>query len=360
MAVPLVNDNINMGRESTELNTDLEMTVNSRDTHDVSVNEESELRQEASFLDNFLDNTQSSATVQENETETETEHVHVPRDTPHTVDNPADTDNVIVETAPNAVLDSSIARMMAQMAAQHSQTMSAHTALNSRVESLALSVAHTNDELASTNARVELLSVPSTTTFTNRTLPRVREDESEIEDVERENDGDESVYSAIDDRRASIFPGIGSSELSKTNLPKRFTDGSAVKATYSHRNGEDIIQFFHKIERELRIISPVVWVHMLYEQVGETVRKTLEAERESLKEGRFKIRTDKGEIKTAPAEDWADFNEVKRFMLEKYKRKLGENKEIQSLIFKDRQFTSFEAYINAIEIKLTNIKDVIP
>ena len=57
MNVPLVNDNINMGRESTELNTDLEMTVNSRDTHDVSVNEESELRQEASFLDNFLENT---------------------------------------------------------------------------------------------------------------------------------------------------------------------------------------------------------------------------------------------------------------------------------------------------------------
>ena len=92
--------------------------------------------------------------------------------------------------------------MMAQMAVQHTQTMSAHTALNTRVESLALSVAHTNEELASTNARVELLSAPSTTTFANRVLPRVREDEDEIEDLdERESDGDGSVYSAIDDRR---------------------------------------------------------------------------------------------------------------------------------------------------------------
>ena len=73
----------------------------------------------------------------------------------------------------------------------------------------------------------------------------------------------------------------------------------------------------------------LVWVHMLYEQVGDTIRKTLEAERESLVGGRFKLRTDKGELVPAPAEDWADFNEVKRFMLEKYKRKLGENKEIQ-------------------------------
>lgn len=87
MAVPLVNDNINMGRESTELNTDLELTVNSRDTHDVSVNEESEIRHEASILENFLESTQSSGTVLE--TETETEHVHVPSDTPHTVDSPA-------------------------------------------------------------------------------------------------------------------------------------------------------------------------------------------------------------------------------------------------------------------------------
>ena len=47
-------------------------------------------------------------------------------------------------------------------------------------------------------------------------------------------------------------------------------------------------------------------------------------------------------------------------MLEKYKRKLGENKEIQSLLYSVRQFSSFEAYINAIEIKMTNIKDPIP
>ena len=67
---------------------------------------------------------------------------------------------------------------------------------------------------------------------------------------DREDDGGGSVYSAIDDRRESIFPGIQSNELAKTNLPKRFTDGSSVKSTYNHRNGEDIILFFHKIERE--------------------------------------------------------------------------------------------------------------
>ena len=39
-----------------ELNTDLELTVNSIDTHDISVNEE-ELRQDASFLEDFLDGT---------------------------------------------------------------------------------------------------------------------------------------------------------------------------------------------------------------------------------------------------------------------------------------------------------------
>ena len=109
----------------------------------------------------------------------------------------------------------------------------------------------------------------------------MRENEDEIEDLdERDDDGGGSVYSAIDDRRESIFPGMESSELRKTNLPKRFTDGSSVKSTYNHRNGEDIILFFQKIERELRIINPSIWVPLLYEQVGETVRKTLEAQRE--------------------------------------------------------------------------------
>ena len=69
MQVPLVNDNINMGRESTELNTDLELTIdNSSDTHDLSVEEE--LRHDASILDDFLDNAQSSVIVHETETET--------------------------------------------------------------------------------------------------------------------------------------------------------------------------------------------------------------------------------------------------------------------------------------------------
>ena len=55
MEIPLVNDGVNMGRESTELNTDLELTVNnSSDTHDISVEEE--LRYDASILDDFLDN----------------------------------------------------------------------------------------------------------------------------------------------------------------------------------------------------------------------------------------------------------------------------------------------------------------
>ena len=41
MEIPLVNDGVNMGRESTELNTDLDLTVNnSSDTHDISVEEE--------------------------------------------------------------------------------------------------------------------------------------------------------------------------------------------------------------------------------------------------------------------------------------------------------------------------------
>ena len=217
MEVPLVNDNINMGRESTELNTDLELTVNnSSDTHDLSVEEE--LRHDASILDDFLDHAQSSVIVQE--TKTETENVHVPRESQHTVDSPIDTDNVIAATAPQSNSDSMLERMMAQMAVQHAQTMSAHTALNNHVESLALSVAHTNDELASTNARVELLSASHGTTFTNRTLSRVRENDDEIEDLDdREDDGGGSVYSAIDDRRESIFPGMPSSELQKTNQP---------------------------------------------------------------------------------------------------------------------------------------------
>ena len=65
---------------------------------------------------------------------------------------------------------------------------------------LLASVAATHDEIASTNARVELLSAtPSTTAFSIRN--------------ERENDDDDdderqSVHSVTLDRRESIFPGV--------------------------------------------------------------------------------------------------------------------------------------------------------
>ena len=244
--VPLVNDNINMGRESTELNTDLEQTVNSDDIHDLSV-DEGEQRNDSSFLEDFLDSAQEgSVTVQR---ESETGSVHVPSETEHAVDSPnlVNIDNVIAATAPSLGHESMIERMMAQMAVQHSQTMNAHAAINTRVENLAHSVAQTNDELASTNARVELLSQPNTTTFGAGALPRVREDDDEIEDLD-ERDG--AVYSAIGDRRQSAFPGIDKAVLQKQYLPRRFMDGSAVKTTYNHRNGEDIIVFFNTLERD--------------------------------------------------------------------------------------------------------------
>ena len=97
------------------------------------------------------------------------------------------------------------------------------------------------------------------------------------------------------------------------------------------------------------------------EQVGPTIRKTLEAYRETLVEGRFTVKNEEtGESFPAPKQDWAGFGEIKRYMLEKYKRKLGENREIQSLLYSARQFTSFEAYVNTLEIKMTNIKAKFP
>ena len=75
---------------------------------------------------------------------------------------------------------------------------------------------------------------------------------------------------------------------------------------------------------------------------------------------KISLKTPSGDTLDALAQDWADFKEIKRYMLEKYKRKLGENKEIHSVLYAVRQFTSFEAYINALDIKMTNIKDPIP
>ena len=136
---------------------------------------------------------------------------------------------------------------------------------------------------------------------------------------DRDNDDDDDdtrpVHTVSLDRRESMFPGASRAELEKLNLPKRFTDGSMVTVNYVHKAGEDIILFFQKLERQLRMCNPSIWVALLYERVSDNIKKSLDSERESLVAARLDIEDENGELTDAPAGDWAGFKEIKTFML---------------------------------------------
>mgnify|MGYP006146494985 FL=1 len=145
-------------------------------------------------------------------------------------------------------------------------------------------------------------------------------------------------------------------------IPKNLRDGSTLKAKFYGNPSEDVVDFLEQVEDQLAYCEKHFWVmHVLNSALGPKALTMAKQHQKTLVAGRLPDRTLRGKVCIVPGGKFANWKELKEWLLEHFYKPEQELMKMAEIIKNhDQGKNSFAEYQSTLLLELGQCKTPLP
>jgi acylphosphatase len=145
-------------------------------------------------------------------------------------------------------------------------------------------------------------------------------------------------------------------------IPKNLRDGSTLKAKFYGNPSEDVVDFLEQVEDQLAYCEKHFWVmHVLNSALGPKALTMAKQHQKTLVAGRLPDRTLRGKVCVVPGGKFANWKELKEWLLEHFYKPEQELMKMAEIIKNhDQGKNSFAEYQSTLLLELGQCKTPLP